>query len=338
MANEGMEGRDENFPRPLRSRSLSFSGHRANHGPRGGRTTICWASFPRTHRSRSSPCFRSAIPFSSTPTIVDDTIPLLPQHSVGLVLQYICPPSQLTEPLPPHLLSSALSQRHHFLGITPTEPLEYLSWPTSANTGGTSAVEVLEALPRLSDDVEGPTSLPVRYSADDEHVYAHATIKNEDGRSVRLVFQWDGEDAWRYHDASTAPLQFETTDSPSSALLLAQHATAPDSGAHHHKHSIHARGYESPYPGEAGLIDDEAGDFDYWNSYGGGDVDDSEPPSRRRSSLHSKPGDKGEDAYWAQYGTVHGEALSCACPSALLIVVVVMWRRHSGFDDSFARS
>lgn len=218
--------------------------------------------------------------------------PPLPPHTIGIVLQYIAPPSQLTEPLPPHLLSGTLLQRHHFLNITPTDPAEYLCWPSKDTPSHRPpAIDVLEALPRPVDDAP---PYQVAYTADDEHAYAHVLLGGAPPAQdpVRLVFQWDGTESWRYHDASTAPFAGVLSDEPLGAL--APPTDTEDAMAQEEAFARRAPLGESP-AAHAGEEDD------YWNAYG----DDGGPGVRSRTSLVRKDS-LGEDAYWAQYSSVHG--------------------------------
>ena len=88
-----------------------------------------------------------------------------------ILLQYISPPSQLTQPIPPHLLSKPLLQRHHFLHLTPEQPDEYLCWPSSPEKKA-HIVDLLETRSRPLDD-DQPTAYPVQYSFDGEDFFAH---------------------------------------------------------------------------------------------------------------------------------------------------------------------
>lgn len=242
-----------------------------------------------------------------------DIVPALEPYTVTLLLQYIAPPSQLTEPLPPHLISQSLAQRHHFLSISPENALEYIAWSGihTHDADGFSVVDALEELPTPIED-HPPVLTSVRYTADDEHLYGHATVVAKK-HSVRLLFQWDPTaKAWKYHDARTTPLASTDRpfDSPTDALRVAQAALAQPSQLDYlAEASDYSRGH--PEYGYQDDDDDGAGDYDYWNSYGGGgDVDDEPGRPSLRSRRHSSKSlnAKGEDAYWAQYGSVHGTA------------------------------
>ncbi|KAI0067692.1 hypothetical protein BV25DRAFT_1819099 [Artomyces pyxidatus] len=209
--------------------------------------------------------------------------PILP-YAVNLILQYISPPSQLDTPLPPHLLSRSLLQRHIFLEIPPENSASYLSW-ASANRD--RAIALLESLPKPLDDHKS-SLFPVQYTCDGETTSAHVhiNVSGEDG--LRLVFQWDGQDSWKYHDANLMPFPPDSHPSLSDALASADFEDAP--------HHVVERVPESGEPSD---------DDDYWNSYGGADDDGSPHLTRHMSKDGSETG---EDAYWAQYSSVHGTA------------------------------
>lgn len=216
--------------------------------------------------------------------------PPLPAHAIGVLLQYIVPPSQVTQPLPPHLLSRDLLQRHHFLSLRPDEPADYLCWPAKGSSTGPSAVDLLESLPRPDDGAPPP---PIAYTSDDEHAYAHALLDAGPPLSgrVRIVFQWDeSEHSWRYHDTSTAPLTV-SSDQPVGAL---QPLGAEDKMALERTPMVAPR--ESPAVRVIGEEDD------YWNAYGhdNGSGNHSPRSLKRNDSV-------GDDAYWAQYSSVQGE-------------------------------
>ncbi|KZT02748.1 uncharacterized protein LAESUDRAFT_738628 [Laetiporus sulphureus 93-53] len=207
--------------------------------------------------------------------------------AVHIILQYIAPPSQLTQSIPPHLLSKSLLRRQHFLQLSPDNPLEYLCWPGSADQRE-HTVELLENVPRNDD----PVDYPVQYTQDEEQTFAHVDLSSGRDEGVRLVFEWDDVDGWKYHDASLMPFP------PGS------HSVLLDSlGPHHERQSTlpassHGQvmeGYSSDF-----------GDDDYWNAYGSQD-DGTSLEDRHLNA--TKDGEAGtEDAYWARYSSVHGTA------------------------------
>ncbi|KAH0838320.1 hypothetical protein J3R83DRAFT_6598 [Lanmaoa asiatica] len=203
---------------------------------------------------------------------------LLPTHTVELVLQYISP---LTDPLPPHLISTPLRQRHHFLQISPSSPVEYLCWPSPDNA---KTIDLLDSLPPLSDQACYPT----RYTSDPESTFAHVQISS-DAEGLRMLFHWDDIHGWRYHDLQLMPF-------PSSSLSTPRQSLASNSAGP-------ARLPSLDLVAEADHTS-SGSDDSYWDSYGaaGHDLTFSLP---LRSE--SKPNAvEGEDAYWAQYASVQG--------------------------------
>lgn len=225
--------------------------------------------------------------------------PILPYH-IDLILQYISPPSQLDTPLPPHLVSRALLQRHHFLSLSPESDCPtYLTW---SEDNRDRTIALLEALPKPIDDLL--VDAPVRYVVDPESAYAHVeafSIGDEDEDGLRLVFQWDGNDSWKYHDANVMP--FPPNGYASLEEALAKVDAEPHSASAEVEGDGHAR--QGGASASAGSSDD---DDDYWNSYGGAEDDDHASPKAHNRHPGSKEGSDagGEDAYWARYASVHG--------------------------------
>ncbi len=205
----------------------------------------------------------------------------IPPNTVHITLQYISPPSQLERPLPPYLLSKSLLQRHHFLNISSDDPEEYLCWPSDT---ASKAVDLLESYYSPSED-ELP-SYPVQYTSDDEHTYAHVSLSEADSDGLRLVFQWEPFDGWKFHDAKLMPFPPDSKPSLGDSLAAPTSMAAPAI-------AFQSSNYE----------DDGNDDDDYWNAYGA----DSESPSptHHLPSAKDASGDS-EDAYWAQYSSVHG--------------------------------
>lgn len=207
-------------------------------------------------------------------------------HTVHLVLQYISPPSLLTEPLPPHLLSRSLLQRHHFLQISPDNPLEYLCWPSPQSA---RAIELLNnAFTSPSDQ---PKHYHVRYTSDSEHTYAHVQVVLYD-EGVRMLFEWDDEDGWKYHDSQLMPF-------PSTSRSVLEPAS---STVELERRPAVTRGF----------LDDED---HYWNAYSAPLIE-SISALAPRSAFKDGFADGTEDAYWAQYSSVQGSADSTV-PSPL---------------------
>ncbi|KAG2350391.1 hypothetical protein BDR05DRAFT_954490 [Suillus weaverae] len=208
-------------------------------------------------------------------------------HTVHLVLQYISPPSELTQPLPPHLLSRSLLQRHHFLQISPDNPLEYLCWPAP------QSARAIELLNIFSSPRDQPNQYYVRYTSDSEHTYAHVQVVTHE-QGVRLLFEWDDEDGWKYHDSQLMP--FPST----SRSALKPPTTAAEQA-------------RERYPSVArGFLDEEDR---YWNAYDA-PLHASIFALAPRSTFREGSADGAEDAYWAQYSSVQGSADSTV-PSPL---------------------
>jgi hypothetical protein len=245
--------------------------------------------------------------------------PALPVHTVATVLEYLHP--ALSLPLPPHLLSTSLIQRHHFLSLTPDDPRAYLSWPSTAvvaeDESGPSAIDVLAALsPRGEDNV---MPYPIRYTTDGETIYAHVLAEASSlNKIVRIVFQWDGVDAWKYHDASTAPLPQSNFESPAAAISASTAISVPVPQT---SHTFEQRAHS-----------EDEGDDDYWNSYGASDDIDREHAGRQFASQDSSS--VGEDAYWAQYGSVHGNLLL----TSLKAILIYHTHRYRGLDYPITRA
>lgn len=202
----------------------------------------------------------------------------LPAHTVRLVLQYISP---LTDPLPPHLVSTPLRQRHHFLQISPSSPVDYLCWPSPDNP---KIFDLLDRLPPLSDQ----TSYPTCYTSDPESTFAHVQISSSP-EGLRMLFHWDDTHAWRYHDLRLMPF-------PSSSFSTPQESLATNAHLPHSSPDLVAG---------ADQINGDDGDS-YWDSYGAVGHDLTSPFLPQNGS---KADVVGEDAYWAQYASVQGHYL-----------------------------
>jgi len=204
-------------------------------------------------------------------------------HTVHLILQYISPPSLLTRPLPPHVLSKPLLQRHHFLQISPDSPVEYLCWPAPHSS---RAIEILD---NSLTSAEEPDDYSVRYTSDAEHTYAHVQVLAQD-EGVRMLFQWDDPDGWKYHDTQLMPFP------PSSRSTLEQ-ATAESCTTDEVLEQTGSAAFT--------IAADTDNEDDYWNAYGvpSEDLISALPPrSAKDGSCEGA-----EDAYWAQYSSVQGD-------------------------------
>ncbi|KAK2461893.1 hypothetical protein APHAL10511_006356 [Amanita phalloides] len=135
-------------------------------------------------------------------------------------------------PLPPHLLSKPLLNRHYFLSITSDDYLSYLAWPSP------SSDLLASALTRLSlPDDDDCTSYPLAYTADYEDIYAHVGVALAAADAcqphARLVFMWDNEDmTWKYHNLALMPFpqgSFSSVDQAMSQATFDQQDTDPAS-------------------------------------------------------------------------------------------------------------
>ncbi|KAG9314381.1 hypothetical protein JVU11DRAFT_5178 [Chiua virens] len=214
----------------------------------------------------------------------------LPAHTVQLILQYISP---LSDPFPPHLISTPLRQRHYFLQLSPSSAVEYLGWPSPQSA---KIIDLFDRLPPLLDQASYPTC----YTSDPESTFAHVQISsNLEG--LRMLFHWDDIRGWTYHDLQLMPFPPSSFSTPQESLA-----------------SISACGQDPTQPPPINLADqvDDDGDDSYWDAYGtaGDDLPSPLPPQ----SASKSDTVEGEDAYWAQYASVQGTADS-TIPSPLPI-------------------
>ena len=214
----------------------------------------------------------------------------LSANVVHTLLQYIAPPSQLDQPLPPYLLSTPLLQRHHFLQIPPEDAPQYLCWPSDTSS---KAVDLLESLPRPADDE--PQTYPVQYTSDPEQTCAHVALAQPGRDTIRLVFQWDEEDGWKFHDVKLMPFPQGSKATLGEALASPEPILGvPTVAAAVPEYSPYGFNEQS----------ESSDDDDYWNAYG---ADDSDDPSAHNGLSASKDiASDGEDAYWARYASVQG--------------------------------
>lgn len=250
-----------------------------------------------------------------------DAPPALPAHAVTLLLSYI---SSFDRHLPPHLLSTPLRQRHTFLTLgdsldTSEDVATYLCWPSQSNDEKRVA-GLLNALPS-AEAFDPLIAFDTKYSFDGDATYAHAsvpvTVQTNDAPSgLRLIFRWEAShadgvvqghgghatniDNWKYHDAKPMPFPSNLYNSPHDACNPPPN---PDPAQRSIPNVTNGKG------GEAGYGSD---DDDYWDSYGNSNSDDEGEPHESQSNgiprSMSKISDdaKAEDAYWAQYASVHG--------------------------------
>ncbi|KAI0361652.1 hypothetical protein OH77DRAFT_1508535 [Trametes cingulata] len=221
----------------------------------------------------------------------------LPLNVVHVLLQYIAPPSQLTNPLPPHLLSKPLLQRHHFLRLTPEQPHEYLCWPSSPERKA-HIIDLLESRPRPIDE-DQPFDYPVQYSFDGEDFYAHVDLSGHGGEGARVILQWDESGEWKYHNTDLMPFP------PGSRSALEDVLVPPVPPNPVSLPTLSAATYTRSYDHD--VPQDDSDDDDYWNAYGATDIGHGLHGSGT-APVSAKDNVSSEDAYWAQYASVHGTA------------------------------
>ena len=206
----------------------------------------------------------------------------LSETTVQLLLQYI---TELDNPLPTHLISLPLLQRHHFLHIDPEDVVAYLTWP-STDSENELAVSLLRSVQR-GIDTDG-ARYTIRYTGDDETMFSHVRIPVQGKQeALRLILQWDAEDsAWKYHNLALMPFP---------------------AGLHE---SVHDASRAKAAEAESKTFGGDGPDDDYWDSYGQTD-EDGEP--HKETQFRADAGSSSEDAYWSQYATVQGE-LACYSP------------------------
>ena len=262
-----------------------------------------------------------------TTALSESTPPALPAHAVTLLLSYLSP---LESPLPPHLLSEPLQQRHHYLALGSTfdsaeDAAAYISWPSPGAEDDSShyVAKLLGDLPP-PDSFDPMLAYPTRYSYDGETIYAHCHVfidpsSNSDNNGLRLIFRWEAGQAegfvrghdgratnaegWKFHDAKPMPFPLGVFDTQQDALdsIRAASGIRPATTAE-------SRGLSAP--GRNGTHDEvlKADDEDaYWNSYGqSSSTDDFESQGYAQTS-GSRNDQSTEDAYWARYASVHGK-------------------------------
>jgi hypothetical protein len=145
----------------------------------------------------------------------------------------------------------------------------------------------------LTSPEDQPDEYSVRYTSDAEHTYAHVQVVAQD-EGVRMLFQWDDQDGWKYHDTQLMP--FPPTSHPTLEQATAGSSTVDDEVL------------KQPMAAAATIAADPGNEDDYWNAYGVPSEDSISalPP---RNAKHGSS-DGAEDAYWAQYSSVQGDSYS----------------------------
>ncbi|KAG7099253.1 hypothetical protein E1B28_001116 [Marasmius oreades] len=197
--------------------------------------------------------------------------------TISLLLQYIVPPSQLTDPIPSHLISKNLLNRHFFLNLRDpsSDPASYLSWPSPDRQ---KVFDILESSSTSLDCIL--SNLNIHYTGDIDSTFAHAEIPtvDQDLPNIRMVFEWDVEDSsWKYHNLALMPFPTQSFHSVSAI-------TNVGIGASRTNH-----------------FNDQTEDESYWDSYGNAG-------GSQRSPGFLSNAESSEDDYWSQYATVHGTA------------------------------
>ncbi|KAF9270256.1 hypothetical protein L218DRAFT_952427 [Marasmius fiardii PR-910] len=195
--------------------------------------------------------------------------------TISLLLQYIVPPSQLSGPLPSHLIAKTLLQRHFFLDLKDpsSDPASYLSWPSPDRQ---QTFDLLESLPTALANL--PLTFNICYTGDIDSTFAHAEIPtgDQDPPNIRMMFAWDADDSsWKYHNVSLMPF-------PTQSFHSLSEIKVGDSQMNR-------------------SVEQTTEEHSYWDSYG--DTGDSRPSPGLLSNAETS-----EDDYWARYSTVHGTA------------------------------
>jgi hypothetical protein len=164
--------------------------------------------------------------------------------------------------------------------LTPDDPASYLAWPSDCDSH-TTAIRLLEAFQKPIDDSLYST-FPVCYSADAESTYAHVAVSPDHLPGLRLVFQWNSPEGWKYHNITLMPFPPNTFDSVHDALPFQPHDFLAEPIMN--------------------IVNDDTDDS-YWDAYGHGG-DDDDPAFLTVTKDDSQAGT--EDAYWSQYAEVQG--------------------------------
>ena len=179
----------------------------------------------------------------------------LAAHTVQLVLRYI---SSLSDPLPPHLISAPLRQRHHLLQISTASPVEYLCWPSPDNI---RVAQLLERLPTLPDHANFPTC----YTSDSESTFAHVQISS-DAQGLRMLFHWDDSHGWTYHDLHLMPFPSSSHSTPQESLANADRVNSADDDSYWDAYGTTEHDLSSALSPQTGT-DVVQGEDAYWAQY-----------------------------------------------------------------------
>jgi hypothetical protein len=238
-------------------------------------------------------------------------ISVIPSSLLALLLQYLLPPSPAG--LPPHLLSRALSSRHRYLNIEPSEDLGAYYALSSASAPAVQVLEDIGAYHRAEDGFDSIIG-QIRYVAEcgydvDGTVGVKSFVQLRcEAREVSVVLIWEGE--WKFTDVRLGPLPAGLCPTPALAINSTRSSGRVKAPANATRVVIQAQSTSD-------LDEEEDGGDDYWARYGANsDSEDEESGVPRNSLMPFQKKEKGkrkahssgsrsvnEDAYWAQYGT-----------------------------------
>jgi len=245
---------------------------------------------------------------AKSPHLPAHDIPVLPCSLLPLLLQYLLPPSPAG--LPPHLLSRALSSRHRYLNIEPSEGLRAYYALSSASAPAVAVLEDIGAHRRAEDGFASIVG-QIGYIAEGDYgVDGAAEVKSLvqlrfDGREVSVVLIWE-QGEWKYIDVRPGPLLEELSSTPTLAINST-------SSGRKTKAMAMATKAVTQTQSENGLAEGGDSGDDYWARYGANsDSEDGEPelPCNRspivqkgkRKANSSGSRSVNEDVYWARYG------------------------------------
>lgn len=192
----------------------------------------------------------------------------IPPHIYALTLQYIVPPQA---PLPPHLISTALQQRHYFLNVSHHEdPYEYFLWPKSLEDG------VGKRLADIPHEDDRPMRTITYLHSPEGLLQCRVGLGDE----LQVVFTFeesssgDEESSWRYHDVIVARPASEGF--PTLAAALKAHEDSEETEEDENRKAA-----------------------DFWSGW-----DDADDTPGVVSTKPPETAGKEDDAYFAQYSDV----------------------------------
>jgi len=213
-------------------------------------------------------------------------IPSLSRQAIQQLSQHLFPPT--AAPIPKHLLSTPLLQRHHFLAISPQDPVDYLCWPSPDSP---SVIEQLSAIHHHHLPLDHLAHQTV-YSADSETTLARVPVHWSDCH-LQLIFLHDPEDPstpWKYHDTQLfSPLQdsYPTVEAALHSIPIPPEPQDPQS-------------MDTLYLDTA-----EA----FWDGYSSsGHSSPAVEADKQEPTAPQSAEEKAERDYWSQYSAVKGTA------------------------------